>query len=668
MMPPRGLELIRRLFHLLSYCKPHWRTYLMGTLALCFVDLLDTFTPQVVKWAIDHLMFATGGGVSAGSPLQSWLPSRWFGADAFMGGMWVYGVLYVIVVALTGVFRWFMSMYYSEGAVNLTHELRGRFFGHVQRLHAGYHDKQKTGDLMTLATSDINACREFFWVGLLIGFDTLLYFMIVPVYMAQISPKLLLASLLTLPLIPVIVARLAKRIEKRYDEMQDQLSLVAERARESFAGSKVIKSFTREDDEVRTFARLSGEYRRRALKLAAIEALQQPLLVLMLALADLVVVIYGGYLVLEGFAIQREMAAAGATAEQINTAVREAGAITVGGFIAFFSYLIRLSGPMIGLGWVISLFQRANVSMQRIEEVIHTKPAIAEPAGAARPAAIRGAIEVRNLTFAFFPDTARDGARDHALENISLHVEPGRTLAVVGPVGSGKSTLLGLIPRLYDPPPGTIFIDGVDVREISLDVLRTQIGSVPQETFLFSETILQNLALGLEGGSEYRSGGPQAGTGTGILNVPLTPEGEQWLKQCARLAQVEADILAFPKQYETLLGEKGVNLSGGQKQRVAIARAIARKPAILLLDDCLSAVDTQTEEAILAGLKEIMRERTTLIVSHRVSTVEHADEIVVLKEGRITERGRHEQLLAMKGYYFELHRKQQLEQELASKD
>jgi len=643
----------------------------MGTLALVFVDLLDTFTPQVVKWAIDHLMFSTGGGVSAGSPLQGWLPSGWFGADSFMGGMWVYGALYVLVVALTGVFRWFMSMYYSEGAVNLTHDLRGRFFGHVQRLHAGYHDKQKTGDLMTLATSDINASREFFWVGLLIGFDTLLYFMIVPVYMAQISPKLLLASLLTLPLIPVIVARLAKRIEKRYDELQDQLGLVAERSRESFAGAKVIKSFTREEDEVRNFARLSGEYRRRALKLAAIEALQQPLLVLMLALADLVVVIYGGFLVLEGFSIQREMAASGASAAEIEAAVKSAGAITVGGFIAFFSYLIRLSGPMIGLGWVISLFQRANVSMQRIEEVIHTKPAIEEPANPAPLDKIRGEIEIRNLRFAFFPEgaagEARAGSREYALENISLRVAPGKTLAIVGPVGSGKSTLLGLVPRLYDPPQGTVFIDGVDVRQISLDVLRTQIGSVPQDTFLFSETILQNLALGLEGGSEFRDA-YAAPAGTGILNVPLTPEGIEWLKQCARLAQVEADILGFPKQYETLLGEKGVNLSGGQKQRVAIARAVARKPSILLLDDCLSAVDTQTEEAILHGLKEVMKDRTTLIVSHRVSTVEHADEIIVLNEGRIAERGRHEQLLAMKGYYHELHRKQQLEQELASKD
>ncbi len=656
---------IRKLFHLLGYCRPYWRPYLLGTLALVFVDLLDTFTPQVVKWAIDHLMYATSGGQGSASPLQGWLPSSWFGEGSFMGGMWVYGVLYVVVVAATGIFRWYMSMYYSLGAVNLTHDLRGRFFGHTQTLHAGYHDRTKTGDLMTLATSDINACREFFWVGLLIGFDTLLYFLFVPVYMYHISPTLLLASLLTLPLIPVIVSRLAKRIEKRYDEMQDQLSLVAERARESFAGAKVIKSFTREDDEVRTFARLSGEYRRRALKLAAIEALQQPLLVLMLALADLVVVIYGGSLVLDGIQIQRSMAAAGASPAEIEIAVRQAGAITVGGFMAFFSYLIRLSGPMIGLGWVISLYQRANVSMQRLEEVLHTKPAITQDPAPAAMTDLRGDVEIRNLTFAYYPPGAegsngRAGSRPHALENISLHVQAGKTLAIVGPVGSGKSTLLGLLPRLYDPPAGTVFLDGVDVRLIPLDVLRTRIGAVPQETFLFSESILQNLALGMEGAATFRGIKPE--------DRQPAPVDNEWLKQCARIAQVEPDILAFPRQYETLLGEKGVNLSGGQKQRVAIARAIARKPSILLLDDCLSAVDTQTEEAILAGLKDVMAQRTTLIVSHRVSTVEHADEIVVLHEGRIVERGRHEQLLQMQGYYADLHRKQQLEQELANKD
>ncbi|MCC6466269.1 MAG: ABC transporter ATP-binding protein [Planctomycetes bacterium] len=654
--------MLRRLFQMLKYTRPYFGVYLAGTLSLLVVDALDTFAPQIIRWTIDHLMYRTAapGEAVYDSPLPRVFPSSWFGAESFMGGMWVYGALYVLTVALTGMFRYFMSMGYAKGAIRLTHDLRGRFFGHVQRLQASFHDRTKSGDLMTLATSDINACREFYWVGIMIGLDTFFYFVMVPLYMVSISWKLLLASLCTLPLIPFIVARLAARIEKRYDALQDQLSLVAERTRESFAGAKVVKSFAKEDNEIRTFATMAGEYKKRALRLSAIEALQQPLLVLMLALADLVVVIYGGSLVLEGIRIQRDMAAAGASQAQIQQAISDAGAVSVGGFVAFFSYLIRMSGPMIGMGWVISLFQRARVSMDRIEEVLHTQPAIADSPTPAPVTHLKGAIEFRNLDFAYFPEgepepepekgkTGKVASRPKALQGISFKVEAGRTVAIVGPVGSGKSTLLSLVPRLYDPPAGTVFLDGVDVREMPLEVLRTQIGAVPQETFLFSETILQNVALGAQGSAEQ------------------APDAE-WLKECARMAQVEGDILAFPKPYETLLGEKGVNLSGGQKQRVAIARALARKPAILLLDDCLSAVDTQTEEAILKHLKQIMKDRTTLIVSHRVSTVEEADEILVLNEGRVVERGRHGELLALGGYYADLHRKQQLEDELAKRD
>jgi ATP-binding cassette subfamily B protein len=326
------------------------------------------------------------------------------------------------------------------------------------------------------------------------------------------------------------------------------------------------------------------------------------------------------------------------------------------------------------------LYQRGRVSMNRIQKIVRIDAEITEPTEPAPIRELSGGIEIRNLTFGYFPHADASAEREaipapdavaeidevpvDVLQDINLSVKPGQTVAIVGPVGSGKSTLLNLIPRLYDPPAGTVMLDGHDVRTISLDVLRTQIGAVPQETFLFSEPIIENIALGTLGSSEFEV------RRSGLDTEHRTPntEHEAWLHTCARIAQVEQDILDFPKGYDTLLGEKGVNLSGGQKQRVAIARAIARKPAILLLDDCLSAVDTQTEEAILKGLKDVMKQCTTIIVSHRISTVEHADEIIVLERGRIVERGKHEALLAKAGYYAELHAKQQLEQELSGKD
>jgi ATP-binding cassette subfamily B multidrug efflux pump len=636
--------------------RPYRRFYLAGAVALLGVNLLDTFSPQIVRWAIDHLVQAAAAPDDsvAGSPLTRVLPADWFGPESFMGGMWVYGAFFVSIVALMGVFRYFMSTGFATGGVSLTHDLRRRLFSHVQRLSALYHDRTKAGDLMTLATSDINALREFYWIGIMIGLDTIYYFLLVPIYMAQISVPLMLAGLCTLPLIPFIVARLAGRIESRYDAMQAQLEVMSERARESFAGAKVVKSFAREDGEIRAFARMGREYKRRALRLAAVEALEQPLLILMLALADLVVIGYGGVLVLRGIETQQDLAALGLGDAAIREAVRAAGGITVGDFVAYFSYLLRLSGPMVGFGWVVSLYLRGKVSSDRIERVLQTEPEIVDAHQSFVPKRIRGEVEFRDLTFAYPAHRAADApdARLGALSRVSLKIPAGKTVALVGAVGSGKSTLLNLIPRLYDPPPGTVFIDGHDVCAIPLSILRTQVGAVPQDTFLFSETILENVGVGAES------------TSVAELETPLPGGKEAWLRECARIAHLEEDVAGFPRGYETLLGEKGVNLSGGQRQRVAIARAIARRPAILLLDDCLSAVDTQTEERLLSGLQGVMRGRTTLIVSHRLSTVEHADEIVVLDSGRIAERGTHAELLRVEGLYAALWEKQQLEREV----
>lgn len=618
------MRTVRNMLHMLSYCRPYWRWYLVGTLALIFVDVFDTFTPKLVQWAIDHMELMTTGGdpEALGNPLRTLLADSLMAGDAYLGGIWIYAVGYVSVVAMTGLSRYFMSINYARASITLTHDLRCRFFAHVQRLHAGHHDRSTTGEKMSLSTSDMDAVRMFFGFGLLLMFDTVLYFTMVPAYMATINVKLMLAGMLTVPLIPIIVAKLANAIEERYEYMQEQFAVLSERSRESYAGAKVVKSFVQEESEIRTFAKLSREYFRRGLHLAKVMTLENPLLVLLLGLADLVVVVYGGTMVISG-------------------------EITVGEFFAFFQYLIRLSGPMIALGWVVSLYQRGRVSMNRIEKILNIEQAITEPENPDDVDTLHGGVEVRDLTFAYFPhgEPNREGEENpgDALVDINLKVEPGETLALVGPVGAGKTTLLNLLPRLYDPPAGTVFLDGHDVRQISLEVLRTQIGVVPQETFLFSESILDNIALGMLGQDE------------------VDPE---WLRECARIAQVDKDIEDFPKGFDTLLGERGVNLSGGQKQRVAIARAIARRPALLLLDDCLSAVDTHTEEAILSELKNVMKQCTTVIVSHRLSTVEHADEILFLDKGRIIERGKHDELLNAKGAYFDLWKRQQLEEEV----
>ncbi|MCK6440625.1 MAG: ABC transporter ATP-binding protein/permease, partial [Planctomycetes bacterium] len=492
--------------------------------------------------------------------------------------------------------------------INITTRMRSDFYAHIQRLPATWHDRATVGTVMSLATNDMDACRFFWNMGMLLFFDTLYYFAITPVVMGSLSLELTLICLIPLPLIPVIVIVLSKKIEDRFESVQEQFSTLSEQAHESFAGSKVVKSFAIEDRQVEQYAKLSREHQKRSMKLALVQTLQNPALLLLLGLCDFIVVIYGGFLVLNGEMLKAE-------------------------FVPFFFALMRLTHPMIALGMVIAIFQRGNVSRRRIEEVMSIAPAIVDAPDATVVERPRGEVEFKHLTFAYMPDSPP------ALTDVSLRVPAGSMVALAGEVGSGKTTLLNLVARLYDPPAGTVFIDGVDIRKLKMEWLRRNVAVVPQETFLFSETISENIAYGLS---------------------HITPDPDK-LKYYARVANVESDILELSSGYDTMLGERGVNLSGGQKQRISIARALACEAPILILDDCLSAVDTQTEEAILYALKKEARGRTTFIVSHRVSTLRNADTIIVLERGKIIERGSHDELLASGGWYATLDKLQQLE-------
>jgi len=545
----------------------------------------------------------------------------------------VYGSVLLFIGLFSGLFRFLMRRILTGVSRDIEYDMRNDFFAHLQTLPAEYFQANRTGDLMSRATNDLNAVRMMIGPSVMYSADTMLTFVVGLAVMLSIDWRLTLVALVPLPCVSISVKYFGTAIHKRFEEIQAQLSDLSAVAQEGFAGVRVVRAYRQEPEQLSRFARSNEQFVQKNRRLIAVQGFFFPSMTFFLGLGALVVVWYGS----------REVIV---------------GRITLGQFVAFNVYLTMLGWPMIAFGWVTNMIQRGMASWKRMLEVLDTKPAIADSyRGAPGPQPgplgldIRGNIEFRDLTFGFGGTTV--------LHHVSAKIAAGQTVALVGPTGSGKSTLISLLARLYDPPAGTVFIDGVDVRDLPLAALRSAVGFVPQEPFLFSDSLASNVAFGFDAQAALRKVAPHDGEG-------LQAQRQQAIHHAAAVARLDKDVADFPKGYDTMVGERGITLSGGQKQRTALARAIAIDPKILVLDDALSAVDTYTEEEILSRLRDVMRQRTSIVVSHRVSTVRDADMILVLDGGRIVERGTHDQLIRTGGLYAELHKKQLLEEELAA--
>jgi len=595
----------------------------LGLLTLALMGLVGAL-PQLIIGAITDCLQGSPRVLStlSGASRQILSPLFSFYAPLSRHALGLYCLILVAAMLLKGFFSFWTRWILIGVSREIEFDLRNDILARLVKMEPEFYVRNRTGDLMSRATNDLNAVRMVLGPGIMYSATTIATMVLAIYYMVKLSPTLTLWVLLPVPVVAIATRYFGQIIHRLSEQIQAALGVLSTRAQENLTGIRVVRAYAQERQEIESFDRANRGYVDGNIQLISTWSIFFPFLSAVIGVSYVILLAKGGIQVVDS-------------------------RISVGTLWAFFAFLVQLIWPMIALGWVTNIFQRGAASMGRLNYILRAQPGIHDGAitsaseAADAKESIAGEIEFRGLTFAYPTAGNGDGRAEPVLCDINLYVPAGSTLAVVGPTGSGKSTLAALVARLWEAPLGTLLIDGRPIREFPVAELRRAIGYVPQDTFLFSDTLRENIAFGVDGALEEQ------------------------VFEAAEIASISGEIQAFPQRFDTMVGERGITLSGGQKQRTALARAVLRQPKILVLDDSLSSVDTDTEERILRRLRDVMGQRTTIVVSHRISTVKSADQIVVLRQGRIIERGAHDELLALGGYYADLYQKQLLEEELA---